>query len=118
MFELCWIGADSIRQQRTPNCASWQQWVSSGGRVSRWRAARAAALERAPATPGKARATALYWQAMFERNFGDPVLAREFAKQSAAESRQIDYLYGLIKGLYALALVTSDDDAPSRTTGH
>jgi predicted ATPase len=46
-----------------------------------------AALKRAPATPSSARAEALIWQALFERNFGDPAVGRELAREAASDAR-------------------------------
>jgi non-specific serine/threonine protein kinase len=72
------------------------------------------ALDRAPAMPSAARATALTSQAFFERNFGDPVLGRELASRGVADARAIGDVRQTIRALRMVAWLIDDEHAPTR----
>jgi non-specific serine/threonine protein kinase len=72
------------------------------------------AVGRAPSTPSSARSTALYWQSLFERNFGDAATARDLARESAADARARGDAYQTSRGLHGLALAIGDEDAAGR----
>jgi predicted ATPase len=72
------------------------------------------ALDRAEQVPNSARATALRWQALFERNFGDPNTGRKLAHIALADARAVGDTPAILSVLYALALLTREEDLATR----
>jgi non-specific serine/threonine protein kinase len=74
----------------------------------------AEALERSSAMRSSARASALIWQALFERNFGDGATARALAREAVDAAGAIGDALQRSRGLYTLALATREVDADAR----
>jgi predicted ATPase/DNA-binding XRE family transcriptional regulator len=74
----------------------------------------AKALERAPARPSSARASALVWQAMFELYYGDPRAGCDLAHAALADARNVGDVRGALRALGVLWNATQDDDVSGR----
>jgi predicted ATPase len=72
------------------------------------------ALLHATTTPSAARVTALTWRAMFERNFGDPAIGRDLARQAWSDARAMGDVRLAADAVRALAQNTSADEVAQR----
>jgi len=125
-FELVTLEHDNIRAvldccAREPNqvdselrlvAAMGQFWWPLKPGEGRRRIAEA--LARGPSTPSPARTSALIWQAVFERNFGDPVIGRNLVFTALADARAVGDVDRTVRALRVSALLTSEDDQARR----
>jgi non-specific serine/threonine protein kinase len=72
------------------------------------------ALARGLTAPSAARTTALIWQALFERNFGDPAIGRNIVRVALADAQTLGDGERTVRALYAFAELTNEDDQAGR----
>jgi non-specific serine/threonine protein kinase len=111
-LELCALDPDGFDAElRLAGAMGQYWWPRKPDEGRRWLVE---ALDRAPATPSAARASALTWQAMFELYYGDPVLARNLAHEGLADARVVGDARRVVDALWVLVLGTGDDDMADR----